>query len=126
MTIFIIDDDKDDRELFQEGIESLDLELTYMEAKNGVDALEKLNALELRQIPDLIFLDLNMPIMTGEEFLTEVKNNAKFKNIPVIIYSTAPQVEKSPILKKADKIMTKQSSFKNLCSELEIAIKSYL
>ncbi|MBK0370216.1 response regulator [Flavobacterium agrisoli] len=125
MTVFIIDDDQDDRELFQEGLESLDMGLHFMEAKDGADALAKLNDPKLQR-PDLIFLDLNMPVMTGEEFLAEVKNHSSFKDIPVIIYSTAPQVEKSPVLKMAEKIMTKKSSFNQLRSDLELTIKTYL
>lgn len=39
--------------------------------------------------PDLIFLDLNMPRMNGYEFLTAIKNDDRFKGIPVVVFSTS-------------------------------------
>jgi len=84
----LIDDDFDDHEIFAIALNDADKTYKCVTAKNGVDALEKLNTDETF-IPDYIFLDLNMPRKTGQECLVEIRRNDKFKNLPVIIYSTS-------------------------------------
>ncbi len=82
----IIDDDKDDRFFFRLAIKSIPGFTVSLEGYNGEDALLKLeNAAEL---PDFIFLDINMPRVNGLECLIELKRHEKFKTIPVIMYST--------------------------------------
>jgi CheY-like chemotaxis protein len=57
------------------------------EAEDGEDALKQLRS--PAQLPDYIFLDLNMPGMDGTQCLSELKKDTKLKDIPVIIYSTS-------------------------------------
>ena len=85
---FIVDDDADDQELFIEALEGIDDSCTCITAFNGKDALQKLGT-AMPQMPDFIFLDLNMPLMNGRQFLREIKNTELVKDIPVIIYSTS-------------------------------------
>lgn len=84
--ILLIDDDQDDHEIFSAAVEKISDTLIYSVRSNANEALEQLDADLLK--PDLIFLDLNMPVMNGQEFLTAVKKNEKLKHIPVIIFST--------------------------------------
>ncbi|MFB9079260.1 response regulator [Flavobacterium procerum] len=84
--ILQIDDDFDDCELFMEALEEVS-NATYTSICNPVEALRKLIQKEIQ--PDVIFLDLNMPIMSGLEFLTEIKKEENLKEIPVIIFSTS-------------------------------------
>jgi CheY-like chemotaxis protein len=83
--ILQIDDDSDDCELFMEALEAVSSAL-YTGINNPVEALRKLAQNEIK--PDVIFLDLNMPIMSGLEFLTQVKKLEIVKEIPIIIFST--------------------------------------
>lgn len=83
----IIDDDEDDRFFFKKAIEGLFNSAVCLEADEGLDALNQLRKAE--QLPDFIFLDVNMPRMDGKECLQELKKDAKLKNIPVIMYSTS-------------------------------------
>ena len=54
------------------------------------DAIEALKNLEMKEtVPDVIFLDLNMPVINRQRFLTEVKKNSELASIPVIIFSTS-------------------------------------
>jgi CheY-like chemotaxis protein len=83
----LIDDDEDDREICLSVLQTILPEASYIIATNGEDALQKLN--NGNASPDLIFLDLNMPLMNGKQFLTEIKKNAKLSSVPIIILSTS-------------------------------------
>ena len=68
-------------------ISLLELEHTIHEAKNGEEALNILE--DKSKFPDIILLDLNMPKMSGVEFLTILKESEEFKHIPTIILTTS-------------------------------------
>lgn len=87
-TYLIVDDDPDDSDSFCEAIKGIDTSSQCLTAMNGEDALRKLRN-ETIPLPDLIFLDLNMPRMGGRQCLVELKKDEALKDIPVIIYSTA-------------------------------------
>jgi CheY-like chemotaxis protein len=57
-------------------------------AMSGIEAVEMLKSYKVGKLPDFIFLDLNMHIMTGIECLTELKTIPDISEIPVIIFST--------------------------------------
>ena len=59
----------------------------FIEATNGVEGMNKV----LSEKPDLVILDLILPRKNGFDVLTEMKNNSKIKNIPVIILSNLGQ-----------------------------------
>lgn len=86
MTILYIDDDADDRQFFSEAARNLDSAVLIYTAKDGAEGLKALR--ELVVMPDFIFLDMNMPVMNGEQFLSEVKKEVRLRSIPVVIYST--------------------------------------
>ena len=99
MRLLIIDDDPDDRMLFIEAVKEVDENFECMTAKDGQVALELLmNPVE--SFPDLIFLDISMPRMSGKKCLSEIKKDERLKNIPVIIYTTSKNVEESKELKQ--------------------------
>jgi CheY-like chemotaxis protein len=83
---FLIDDDIDDQKIFSIISEEVDNTIKCSFANDGVDAIEKLTACEV--VPDLIFLDVNMPRMDGLECLRKIKKIDRLKNIPVYMYST--------------------------------------
>jgi len=91
-TCFLIDDDPDDREIFALALEEADQTYKCITASNGIDALKKLNT-DLSFVPDLIFLDLNMPVMNGKQCLNEIKKIPRLSDIPVIIYTTSSYVQ---------------------------------
>ena len=87
-TILLIDDDADDREIFADLLAEDHPSIVLLQAANGADAFEKLKS-ENAPKPDLIFLDLNMPIMDGRTFLQRIKTDPDLSYIPVIIYTTS-------------------------------------
>ncbi|MDX1365445.1 MAG: response regulator [Arenibacter latericius] len=86
--ILLADDDPDDCMFFREALEDLLLpgQLTFV--NDGEKLLESLlnSAIDL---PDILFLDLNMPNKNGFDCLTEIKSNERLKRIPVVIISTS-------------------------------------
>jgi CheY-like chemotaxis protein len=87
ITILLVDDDEDDRDFFREALHEINPSVTCLTVGDGEHALEFLAGCD--QLPDLIFMDLNMPKMDGKQCLKELKNNSRFEAIPVIIYSTS-------------------------------------
>ena|SRR4029079_9606048 len=85
--ILLIDDDEDDQEIFRTALENVNLDVSCTSLNNASEALDKLRSNQLQ--PDLIFLDLNMPVMNGQQFLMEIKNDDELNDIPVVILSTS-------------------------------------
>ena len=84
--IMLADDDSDDRFFFSEVLE----EYKHVALESIEDGVKLMNALNSRaKLPDLIFLDLNMPGKNGVECLSEIRQQDKLKDIPVIIFSTS-------------------------------------
>lgn len=88
ITCFLIDDDKDDQEIFLMALEDINVSVSCITANNGNDALQKFEEDETF-LPDYIFLDLNMPKINGRQCLVEIKKISRLKHIPIIIYSTS-------------------------------------
>ena len=109
--ILHIDDDYDDLEIFRAVIETIDSKIECISVNSAVEALKKLTSGEL--CPEVIFIDLNMPVMDGFEFLTEIKKVSDF-NIPVVVLSTSSQRETISKVNKlgADGYVAKPNSIK--------------
>lgn len=87
LQILLVDDDVIDRELFVDAINNAEKKSDITEASNGEEAVEYLKKAE--RLPDLIILDLNMPVKDGRETLREIRADTKLKNLPVCILSTS-------------------------------------
>ena len=79
LNIYIADDDLEDRSFFIEALEDLPLTTEVTQFNNGVDLMDKLFSDD--NLPQVIFLDLYMPIMDGFECLMDIRNFKKFKVI---------------------------------------------
>jgi CheY-like chemotaxis protein len=85
--ILLADDDSDDCFFFQEALSKLKMPTQLTTFDNGERLMNYL-CKNSEKLPDILFLDLNMPRKNGSECLKEIKVNKKLQNIPVIIYST--------------------------------------
>ena len=119
----LIDDDIDDRELFSEAVAAVDATAVCYCAP---DAEEGLNELYKKKIdtPDIIFLDINMPVMSGWQCLTELKKSEQYKNIPVVMYSTSSHKRDKDISKDlgAQYFITKPNGFKDLKGIIKVIL----
>jgi len=111
--IFLADDDEEDCMLLKEALdETKDAELLL-----AGDGLQLMNTLKKSEdLPNAIFLDLNMPRKNGHECLREIKSNERLQNIPVIIYSTSKSSAQIDAAYKngANLYITKPDSFTKL------------
>jgi CheY-like chemotaxis protein len=69
-------------------LEALTITTTLTTVVDGEKLMAYLNE-DMQQLPDVIFLDLNMPRKNGFECLSEINDNQKLKQVPVIIFSTS-------------------------------------
>ncbi|MEM8998932.1 MAG: response regulator [Bacteroidota bacterium] len=86
MNVLFIEDDMIETMKMQRAVSKFQLKHKIVEAKNGEEALALLNE---GNLPDIILLDLNMPRMSGIEFLSVLKKNPKLKYLPTIILTTS-------------------------------------
>jgi CheY-like chemotaxis protein len=125
--ILLIDDDRDDAELFTDAINELAINASVAHFSNGNEGLEKLREMEI-PTPDMIFLDINMPHINGWDCLREIKTIAHLRKIPIVMYSTFnfdPQgIEAKDI--GANAFLTKPSHFGELKANLASVIKMFL
>ena len=106
--ILIVDDMTDAQELLKDWLD----ESGSNDIRTAVNGLEALKVLESFR-PEVIFLDLMMPVMDGMSFLKEFRSKPEYSNIPVIIVTakTLTQEERGWIEKRAEKILVKGEDF---------------
>jgi CheY-like chemotaxis protein len=88
--VLIAEDDTDDYNFFVEGFKKISKSFCITRAKNG---LECITYLKTHDNPEIIFLDLNIPLKSGLECLKFIKDSEAFQHIPVVIYSTSHYIK---------------------------------
>lgn len=86
-TCLLVDDDEDDKEIFSLALSEANPSVECHVASDGPEALALLR--DGSFVPDYIFLDLNMPLMSGKECLVEIRKQPHLAHVPVIIFSTS-------------------------------------
>jgi len=118
MVIFYADDDDDDRELFADALEEVDPAIQLILARNGFEVIQLLES--QKELPDYIFLDINMPLMSGKECLMRLKRVDRLRSVPIIMYTTTSNKEefKNLVLLGAADCVVKGISFKAIKDSL--------
>lgn len=88
LNILLADDDQDDRDFFKQALNELSIATNFTAVNDGEQLIKHLSGIQ-DVFPDIIFLDINMPRKNGIECLSEIKQNAKWCNIPVVMFSTS-------------------------------------
>jgi CheY-like chemotaxis protein len=120
ISIMIVDDDADDIDIFIEAVSEIDPTITCLQAKNGLTALDLVSAAEHK--PDFIFVDMNMPKMSGKQFVAEIRKNKMLDGVKLIIYSTSKPEDNE--LHGADQFISKPTTQEELCIEISKIISS--
>lgn len=91
--ILLVEDNEGDIVLTSEAFEESSCKVNIQVARNGKEAINILfDQNEDAQLPDLILLDINLPLLNGHEVLKKIKENEKTKHIPVIILTTSSAI----------------------------------
>lgn len=119
--VLLADDDPDDRSFFEEAIKQLDFDSKVTTVENGKELLDYL---ETSDLPHIIFLDLNMPILNGLETLKKLKQNQSYNNIAVAIYSTSSANKdiENTLANGANCYIVKPNDFQHLKSTLKYVL----
>ena len=109
--LFLAEDDDEDIKFFIDIISDISPDIQISVAKNGIELMGLLKT--EKQLPDFIFLDLNMPIKTGFECLKEIRSSEKWKAIKIVILTTSSQREQITEVYKmgADLYLQKPNSY---------------
>jgi CheY-like chemotaxis protein len=92
LNILLADDDIDDCTFFKEALAEFILP-THLTAVHDGEQLMELLIKDTNELPQVLFLDLNMPRKNGFECLSEIKLNKKLKHVPVVIFTTSFEQE---------------------------------
>lgn len=124
-TILWADDDEEDLQMMREILLKRKRHYVIEEVRNGKEALEYLRkAKERSNLPCLIILDINMPVLDGKETLSIIKNIADYNTIPVVIFTTSDsEIDRIYCKKFGTEMITKPPTYKTLGDALDKLLK---
>lgn len=116
-TVFLVDDDQDDRFFLRQAIEEAGASVNIVEAENGLELLSLIrNDGQIsgsHTLTALVLLDMNMPKMNGLETIAAIRSDPSIAAVPVVMISTSsnPNLIESAYRAGVDNFITKPSSF---------------
>lgn len=122
------DDDMDDLMLMRHVLQDTGQEYEITEVGNGQEALDYLEkAKEKNNLPALIILDMNMPVLSGKEALTVIKKDEALKDIPLVFFTTSnSELDKMYCKRYGVEMITKPPQYNSLKEAVRRLLKSYL
>jgi CheY-like chemotaxis protein len=116
--IYLVDDDSEEAELFSDAIQNVNGKVELVWHSNVLEALDAL--LKEERQPDMLFLDLNIPQVSGKELLKLLRENNATKDLPVVIYSTTISKKDIDDTKgyNIKSYLQKPEDFRSLCVKL--------
>lgn len=124
-TILWADDDYDDLQMMREILAKSKRDYEIVEVHNGKEALDYLK--EARQnsnLPCLIILDINMPVLDGKETLSIIKKNEDYSDVPVVVFTTSEsELDKLYCKKFNTEMITKPPTFSTLGAAVDRLLK---
>ena len=129
MSVYLVDDDADDRMIFAQAIAEVAENCSLVNFSNGRKIIDFLRTPESRlELPDLLLLDINMPILDGLAALEIIRTEMKLYSLPIAMYSTSSldaDITKALVL-GANLYITKPSSFDDLTVLLHKALSAVI
>lgn len=121
--VLLADDDEDDRMFFKEALQELKVRTQVTLVNDGMQLMNYLNHPE-NKLPNVIFLDLNMPVKSGIDCLREIRRNKRLRDLAIAIYSTSSSEEniEEAFVQGANIYIKKPSDFSMLKNVLEQVI----
>lgn len=122
--LILADDDRDDCQIFAKALNSLGLSTELTVVENGqklVDLLSDPNV----TLPHMVFLDINMPMLSGLEALLLIRKMEKCRKLPIVIFSTSSSrkdLEESQV-RGANIYIHKPNSFAQLKELIKKAVQ---
>ena len=129
--VILVDDDKEGQEIFTDAVAETNIPAEVSTADNGQELMDKLHDPN-EPNPDVIFLDINMPVKDGKETLKEIKSDEELKDIPTVIYTASDDKKdiEDTYRAGANLYVNKPVSFKRLVNVLRTILtlnwKKYL
>lgn len=113
LKIILAEDDNDDQELFIDAVDATNVPAEIITVGNGEELVNTLKD-DSEPKPDIVFIDINMPVKGGKEALAEMKSDEELKDIPAVMLSTSNSQKdiEDTLNKGADLYIQKPSSFK--------------
>jgi CheY-like chemotaxis protein len=123
--LLLADDDKDDCDLFKEALDELLLPATLDIVHDGEQLMQLLGK-QTAHLPQILFLDLNMPRKNGFECLSEIKQNDRLKDLPVVVFSTSfdPDIVNLLHANGAQFYISKPNEFEKLKEVIHMALSA--
>ena len=105
--ILLAEDDRDDRLFFKNAFNGLKIDNRLSICENGTDLMDYLKGAEV--VPDILFLDLNMPGKNGFECLKEIRSTGRYSDMTVAIYTSLslPAIQNEVLLAGANVFIKK-------------------
>lgn len=121
INIMVVDDDCDDAELVRDTIKDISPKYGVICVQNSHKVLETLDANSYTDLPSLLILDYNMPVLNGLELLKLLKLKARYVHIPVVVYSNSvfPKHKEECLEAGACIYLSKSSSIKGLQDDIK-------
>jgi CheY-like chemotaxis protein len=107
--VLCVDDDPDDQLMVLDTIMELDPSIRVASALNGVEAMSFLyGAKQRNELPCLVIMDINMPLMDGKQALSLIKKDDGLSNVPVVLFTTSSsELDKSFATRHGVQLITK-------------------
>ncbi len=118
--ILLADDDEDDRLFFKDALQEIKVKTVVTLVNDGLELMNYLNNPDTL-LPNVVFLDLNMPVKSGLDCLIEIRRNKRLRNLAIAIYSTSSSDEniEEAFVKGANIYIKKPNDFSLLKTILE-------
>ncbi|MCH7411367.1 response regulator [Belliella sp. DSM 111904] len=121
LKIVLADDDEADRLLFIEAFDELNAGTYIQTVNDGVELMKLLLQTAIENLPDILFLDINMPKKNGLDCLKEIRSNKKFQEVSIAIFTTSSSQGdmENTFLLGANVYINKPNNFQKLKKILE-------